>query len=198
MGTPPRSGVTEILANLRDGSGQAASELLPLLYEELRKLAQHRLNDERPDITLQATALVHEAYLRLVGQGNIRWENRGHFFAAAAESMRRILVERARKYRGKKHGGGRQRTSWASAEAGVVSGPTMDMLALDEALTRLEKIDPVRGKVVKLRFFAGLTIEQTAETLGISTATVERHWAFSRAWLRTEMTSDPNDDSQIY
>ncbi len=190
MSTPSGNQLTRILAGLSSDDAQGASKLLPYVYDELRELAHRRMAKEPPGLTIQATALVHEAYLRLMGDTDVRWENRGHFFAAAAEAMRRILVERARKYRGLKHGGGRQRVS---LEPDVLTGagnPDDDILALDEALTRLEARDKLRSEVVKLRYFAGLTIEQTAETLGISTATVERYWTFARAWLRTEMADD--------
>lgn len=190
MSTSSRNQVTQILAGLGADDAQGASRLLPLVYEELRELAHRRMAKESPGLTIQATALVHEAYLRLVGDENLRWENRGHFFAAAAEAMRRILVERARKYRGLKHGGGRNRVSLEPDSLPGNDDPTADILPLDEALTRLEAKDKLRSDVVKLRYFAGLTIEQTAESLGISTATVERYWTFARAWLRTEMSGD--------
>lgn len=190
MDTSKRSRVTQILANLSAGDPQGAAKLLPLVYEELRELARRRMAKEPAGLTIQATALVHEAYLRLVGDENLRWENRGQFFAAAAEAMRRILVERARKYRGRKHGGGRKRVSLEADAVEGRQGPSDDILALDDALTRLEAEDKLHGDVVKLRYFAGLTIDQTAESLGISTATVERYWRFARAWLRTEMAGD--------
>ncbi len=190
MSTSSRSQVTQILADLSAGDPQGASKLLPLVYEELRELARRRLANEPPGLTVQATALVHEAYLRLVGDENVRWDNCGHFFAAAAEAMRRILVERARKYRGQKHGGGRKRVSLDADAIADKHGETDDILALDEALSRFEAEDKIRSDVVKLRYFAGLTISQTAESLGISTATVERYWTFARAWLRSEMAGD--------
>lgn len=190
MSTPSRSQVTRILADLSAGDPAAASKLLPLVYEELRELARRRLANETPGLTLQATALVHEAYLRLTGDESVRWDNRGHFFAAAAESMRRILVERARKYRSQKHGGEHRRVSMEAAEFSAAAGPADDLLALDEALTRLEAEDKIRSDVVKLRYFAGLTIDQTADSLGISPATVDRYWTFAKAWLRSEMTRD--------
>ena len=197
MGTPARSEVTRILAGLSEGDPQAAQELLPLVYEELRKLAHQRLRNEPAGLTLQATALVHEAYLRLVGDevSAATWDNRGHFFGAAAEAMRRILVERARKYGRQKHGGGRKRVD---LDHGQPAGPEAsgdDLIALDEALRKLEAQDRVRGDVVKLRYFAGLTIDQTADVLGISPAKVSGHWTFARAWLFQEMRG--HDDSSI-
>ena len=181
-----RSQVTQILADLSAGDPQQAAKLLPLVYEELRELAQRRLANEPSGLTLQATALVHEAYLRLVGDNNLRWENRGHFFAAAAEAMRRILVERARKYRAQKHGGGRKRVSLDAVEPATKECD--DLLALDEALGRLEAQDKTRSDVVKLRYFAGLPIDHTAESLGLSPATIDRYWTFAKAWLRQEIS----------
>jgi RNA polymerase sigma factor (TIGR02999 family) len=179
--------VTQILTDLSEGDPQAAGKLLPLVYEELRTLAHQKMRHEPPGLTLQATALVHEAYLRLVGDGRDRWENRGHFFAAAAEAMRRILVERARKYRRQKHGGGRQRVHLGAVDAAAPEPIGDDLVAIDEALRKLEARDPHRAQVVKLRYFAGLTINQTAEALGISPATVSDHWAYARAWLFQEI-----------
>lgn len=180
-----RHQVTQILADLIGDDPEAAARLLPLVYEELRGLAASKLANEPSDHTLQATALVHEAYLRLVGHGQEQWHNRGHFFAAAAEAMRRILVERARKYARKKHGGENRRVDLDPDR--LARSPdddsSDDLLAFDEALSKFETIEPDRSTVVKLRYFAGLTIDQTAEVLGISTATVNRHWAFARAWL---------------
>ena len=162
---------------------QSASELLPLVYEELRKLAAHKLANEAPGQTLQPTALVHEAWLRLSGNGNQDWDGRGHFFAAAAEAMRRILVESARRKKRIKHGGDHRRVDLEDHDV-PVRPPPEEILALDEALTRLEKEDPAAKQVVQLHFFAGLSIEQTAAALGISRATAYRQWAFARAWLR--------------
>ncbi len=177
--------VTQILGDLSGDDPQATARLLPLVYEELRGLASQKLVDEPSDHTLQATALVHEAYLRLIGNGHEHWDNRGHFFAAAAEAMRRILVDRARKYASLKHGGGKRRVELdPDCMATVADVESSDgLLALDKVLCVLEKQDPARSAVVKLRYFAGLNIEQTAELLGISTATANRHWAFARAWL---------------
>jgi RNA polymerase sigma factor (TIGR02999 family) len=167
------------------GPGRAdAGQLLPLVYEELRKLAAARLAQEAPGNTLTATALVHEAYLRLVGpQGDARWDNRGHFFAAAAEAMRRILVDAARRKRTEKHGGHRHRVELRDVPADPAVADEQ-LLALDAALTRLAAEDPVAARVVELRHFAGLSIEDAAATLGLSRATAYRHWTYARAWLR--------------
>ncbi len=155
------------------------------MYEELRGLAAQKMVNEPSDHTLQATALVHEAYLRLIGNGSEHWDNRGHFFSAAAEAMRRILVERARKYAREKHGGGKQRVELDPDRLArsLDNDSSDDLLALDEALSKFEALEPDRSTVVKLRYFAGLTIDQTAEVLGISAATANRRWAFARAWL---------------
>jgi RNA polymerase sigma factor (TIGR02999 family) len=177
------SDVTQLLSALGQGDPQAAGRLLPLVYDELRKLAAQRMAQEQPGQTLQPTALVHEAYLRLVGQGDPGWQSRGHFFAAAAEAMRRILVENARRKQRHKHGGDLQRVELR--EDDLLDGTSSDgLLALDEALTRLTDEDATAAQVVKLRFYAGLSIEQAARALGLSRATAYRHWAYARAWLR--------------
>lgn len=180
--------VTRILSAIERGDPQASGALLPLVYDELRKLAAQRLAQEKPGQTLQATALVHEAYLRLVG-GNPAlpgWSGRGHFFAAAAESMRRILVEQARRRKRERHGGAYTRVDLDDACA-LVMPDSDDLIALDEALARLSAREPVRAELVKLRFFAGLTMPEAAAALGISLATAERYWTFARAWLYAEM-----------
>jgi RNA polymerase sigma factor (TIGR02999 family) len=183
------SEVTHILSAIEQGDARAAEQLLPLVYDELRKLAAQRLASEKPGQTLQATALVHEAYLRLVGDQ--QFDNRGHFFAAAAEAMRRIVVETARRKQRAKHGGGRERVEIELAEL-PTSLPSDDLLALDDALGRLEQIDPVKARLVTLRYFAGMTIEQAAEALNISRVTAHRYWTFARAWLHQTMTgSEP-------
>ncbi len=179
--------IGEVLSDLGAGREEAASRLLSLVYDDLRRLAHHRLAKEPAGLTLQATALVHEAYLRLMRNAHNNWENRGHFFAAAAEAMRRILVERFRKYNGPTRGGGRKRLPLEEDELSA-DAPCEDLLALDEALSRLETVDKLRSDVVKLRFFAGMTIDQTAEILGLSPATVSRHWSFARAWLYDAMS----------
>jgi RNA polymerase sigma factor (TIGR02999 family) len=180
------SDVTRILAAIEQGDRHAASQLLPLVYDELRKLAVARMAQESPGQTLQATALVHEAYLRLVGPGDaVKWDNRGHFFAAAAEAMRRILVENARQKRLPKHGGGRRRIDLNEAHRLLESSD--DLLEVDEALDRLAAEDGAAAEIVKLRLFSGLSVEEAAEALGLPRATAYRHWSFARAWLRCEL-----------
>ncbi len=175
--------ITEILNAIDAGDPHAANQLLPLVYEELRRLAAHRLAGEAPGQTLQPTALVHEAYLKLVGPNPGRaWNDRAHFFAAAAEAMRRILVDNARHKRRVKHGGGQRRVSLSEADA-IAQAPADDVLALDEALTRLAALDSAKAELVKLRYFAGLSLEEAAAALGISRATASRHWTYARAWL---------------
>jgi RNA polymerase sigma factor (TIGR02999 family) len=175
--------VTRILLDLARGEGHAAEQLLPLVYGELRRLAAQQLAQEKPGQTLQPTALVHEAYLRLVGTGDRpHWDGRGHFFAAAAEAMRRILVENARRKHRLKRGGGRQRLDLGQLEA-VADAPSEDLLALDEALDLLAAEDAQKAELVKLRYFAGLSVEEAARCLGISRATAARYWSYARAWL---------------
>ncbi|MHC4108801.1 MAG: ECF-type sigma factor [Planctomycetota bacterium] len=180
--------MTQLLAMATGGDPQAAARLLPLVYDELRRLAHQRMAREPAGLTLQPTALVHEAYVRLVDAGDVEWRSRGHFFGAAAEAMRRILVERARRYGRQKHGGGRRRLDLDRLNL-AGEAPSQELLALDEALVALDEEDKVAGDVVKLRFFAGLTIEQTAEVLGLSTATVSRHWTFARTWLYQQIAN---------
>jgi RNA polymerase sigma factor (TIGR02999 family) len=176
--------VTQLLSALEQGDPHAAGQLLPLVYDELRQLAARRLAHEKPGQTLEPTALVHEAYLRLVGEdAAARWDGRGHFFAAAAEAMRRILVESARRKGRNKHGGDRRRVELADHHLAVL--PVSDeLLDLDEALTRLAAEDAEAAQVVKLHFFAGLSLEQVAEALGMSRASAYRNWSYARAWLR--------------
>jgi RNA polymerase sigma factor (TIGR02999 family) len=179
--------VTHILSAVEQGDPQAAEQLLPLVYDELRKLAAQKLGQEKPGQTLQATALVHEAYLRLVDTEKVqRWESRGHFFAAAAEAMRRILVENARRKSSAKAGGGRNRVDLAEVEP-AIEGPQVDLLELDDALERLAAKDQRKARLVNLRFFAGLTNEQAAEALGISNSTADNDWAYAKSWLRLAM-----------
>jgi RNA polymerase sigma factor (TIGR02999 family) len=181
------SDVTHILSAIEAGDPSAADHLLPLVYDELRKLAAAKLAQEKPGQTLDATALVHEAYLRLVrGEAVQHWNSRGHFFAAAAEAMRRILIDQARHKASEKAGGQRHRVDLAAIEP-AGPGPRLDLLALDEALTQLEKTDPRAATVVKLRFFAGLTMPQTAQALGISLATAENDWAYAKCCLRLQL-----------
>ena len=190
---PQDSDVTRILSAIDRGERDAAAQLLPLVYDELRKLAAHRLAREKPGQTLQATALVHEAYLRLLdGREPRPWSGRGHFFAAAAEAMRRILVENARRKQSLKGGGGRQREDLEAIELTAADSPVastaLDLLALDEALARLERDEPRKAEVVKLRFFAGLTMPEIAQSLDLSLATVERYWTYARTWLYADLT----------
>ena len=184
--------VTRVLSAIEAGDPQAAEQLLPLVYDELRRLAARRLADEGPGHTLQPTALVHEAYLKLVGADPQQpWNGRVHFFAAAAEAMRRILIDHARRKHRARRGGGKKRVELSDMddiEMVTGSGQADELLALDEALTQLAVADPRRAELVRLRYFAGLTLEQAAELLGISRATADRHWAFARAWLFDAMT----------
>jgi len=177
--------MTQILGAIARGEPGAASQLLPLVYDELRRLAAHKLAQEKAGQTLQATALVHEAYLRVIGSDDEKhWEGRGHFFAAAAEAMRHILVDAARRKQTLKRGGDRQRQNLDD-----VAAPEADeeLLALNEALDKLAARDPLKARLVELRYFAGLTGEKAAKVLGISAATADRHWAYARAWLRAEV-----------
>ena len=178
--------ITRILEAIDEGDAHAAEELLPLVYDELRRLAAQKLSLEKPGQTLQATALVHEAYIRLVGSDDQHWDGRGHFFAAAAEAMRKILVENARRKERIKRGGHRQQLCLDSGDL-TVEPPSDILLAMDEALEKLTRQDKVSADLVKLRFFAGLTIEQTAEMLGISPRTADRYWAYARAWLQNQI-----------
>ncbi len=181
--------MTSILSAARQGDPTAAERLLPLVYDELRKLAVRRLAQEKPGQTLQATALVHEAYIRLVETEKIQhWDSRGHFFAAAAEAMRRIVVDRARRKRRLKRGGDRRR---AEIDLGLIPDqpPHVDVLALNEALENLERDDPVCAKLVKLRYFAGLGLAEAGEALGLTRHGADRHWAFARAWLYDRLRS---------
>jgi RNA polymerase sigma factor (TIGR02999 family) len=180
------SDVTRILNAIERGDAEGTDQLLPLVYEELRLLAAQKLGREVPGQTLQPTALVHEAYLRLVGDAEHGWKSRGHFFGAAAEAMRRILVETARRKRRIKHGGEGHRIDMDSVDA-PADQPSEDLLALDEALAKLSAQEPLKAELVKLRYFAGLTAEQAAEALDISKATADRHWAYARAWLFDEI-----------
>jgi RNA polymerase sigma factor (TIGR02999 family) len=183
----PMTEFTRILVAIEQGESGAAEQLLPLVYDELRRLAAQKLAQEKPGQTLQATALVHEAYLRLVASDPpARWDSRGHFFAAAAEAMRRILVESARRNGRSKHGGGRHRVELAESDRAV---PTRshDLLALDEALTKLAAEDPLAAKVVELRYFAGLPLDQVRLALGLTSYTVRQKWNYARAWLQVAL-----------
>jgi RNA polymerase sigma factor (TIGR02999 family) len=181
------SDVTQILNAIEQGDPSAAEQLLPLVYEELRKLAAQRMAQENPGQTLQATALVHEAYIRLVDVEKAQhWNSRGHFFAAAAEAMRRILVEQARRKAGPAASGGHRRVEFANVDL-ELPGPQLDLVALSEALDRLAAAYPRVAEVVKLRFFGGLTRQQTAATLGVSSTTADDDWAYAKGWLRLEL-----------
>jgi RNA polymerase sigma factor (TIGR02999 family) len=179
--------VTIILSAIEAGDPKAAEKLLPLVYDELRALAAQRMAQESPGNSLQATALVHEAYLRLVGSGATSWNSRGHFFAAAAEAMRRILIEHARRKQAAKHGGGLERIEIDRIDI-PETAPPEHILALDEALARFELEDPTKAELVKLRYFGGLSVEDAGRVLGISRATADRYWAYARAWLFTDLS----------
>ncbi len=179
--------VTRILTAIEEGDARAADELLPLVYHQLRQLAAQRMKKEKPGQTLQATALVHEAYIRLVGTESQNWSSRGHFFAAAAEAMRRILIENARRKKRLRHGGDRRRVDLDEVDL-AIEGLSDDLIALDEALEKLTKEDKVSAELIKLRFFAGLTMEQATDILGIPRRTADRNWAYARAWLYKEIS----------
>ena len=183
------SDVTQILNAIERGDAHAAGELLPLVYEELRKLAAHKMSNEQPGQTLQPTALVHEAWLRLVGKdGQARFNSRGHFFGAAAEAMRRILIENSRRKGAQRHGGGQQRVD--IQEMDIASDANNDeLLAINDALDKLAGRDKAKAELVKLRYFVGMTIEEAAAVLGVSEPTAKRWWAYARAWLHTEINS---------
>ena len=182
--------VTKILSQIESGDPSAAEQLLPLMYEELRKLAAARLAREQPGQTLQATALVHEAYLRLVqGDGAQPWDGRGHFFAAAAEAMRRILIDRARRKHRPKHGGKLRKVDFNHLFPATDAAPDA-LLAMDEAMAQFEREAPEKAQLVKLRYFTGCTLDEAAAMLGISTATAKRYWSYARAWLYSELTGE--------
>jgi RNA polymerase sigma factor (TIGR02999 family) len=186
LSVPSMSEVTRILSAFEQGDPHAAEQLLPLVYDELRKLAAHKLAQEKPGQTLQATALVHEVYLRLVDTEKAQnWNSRGHFFAAAAEAMQRILIDRARRKRSRKRGGDRRRVDLDGSAllAAPAEHAAEDLLALDEALEQFEAEEPLKARLVKLRYFAGLSLADAAAALGISAATAKRHWIYARSWL---------------
>lgn len=184
---PSPKDVTKLLADWSHGDREALDKLMPLVYAELRRVASHYLRRERAGDTLQTTALVHDAYLRLVDQKDVHWENRAHFFSIAAEAMRRILVEHARRHRAAKRGGGACKVSLDEA-VGWPEQRAVDLVALDDALTSLTAIDSQKSRIVELRFFGGLTMEEIAQVLGVSLATVERGWHIAKLWLRREIT----------
>jgi len=179
--------VTQLLIEWNNGRNGALEDLLPLVYGELQRLAALRLRRERPDHTLQPTALVHEAYIRLIDQRRVRWQNRAHFYSAAAHIMRRILIDRARARKADKRGGGWERVTLVDAKTPNGSRE-VDVLSLDDALVRLAALDPQQERIVELRYFGGLTLEETAEVIGLSTASVKREWAIARAWLRAQLS----------
>ena len=191
------SDVTQILNQIQAGDSQASDQLLPLVYDELRKLAAAKLASEKPGQTLQATALVHEAYLRLVGDSQSQsWDSRGHFFAAAAISMRRLLVDQARRKQRLRHGGDLQRVPVEDVDL-PFDVPPQELLDLDDALTKLEQEAPEKAKAVQLRFFVGMNHEEVGTALGISAVTARRHWRYARAWLRREMGFDLPENSEF-
>jgi len=187
---PANSAAASLLARAREGDRQATDELLPLVYEELRKLADRFLAAEKRGATLQPTALVHEAYLRLVGSDRAGWENRAHFFGAAARAIRRILVDRARARRDARRGGGDRALRLQTDAPLAEPGPSLDVLALDEALAKLASIDAQKARVVELRFFGGLSVDEAAATLGVSASTIDRDWVFARTWLHRAMSDE--------
>jgi RNA polymerase sigma-70 factor, ECF subfamily len=192
MGSPTDDhDITQLLHEWQGGSREAFERLVPLVYDELRTLAARHLANEWRHDRLQTTALVSEAYLKLFGQQDVDWQNRRHFFAIAAQMMRRILVDHARHERREKRGGGSIVVSLNEAEAAAAPGESVDALDLDRALQTLEQLDPTQGRIVELRFFAGLTVEETAAALGISPATVKREWALAKGWLYRELTTPP-------
>jgi RNA polymerase sigma factor (TIGR02999 family) len=188
----PSSDVTALLQSWNGGDPRALEELMPVVYSELHRLARAHLRGERVDHTLQATALVNEAYVRLVGQTRVRWQNRAHFFGTAAQLMRRILVDHAREHRSAKRGGGATRVELDEA-LGAAEERDIDLLALDAALERLELLDARQSRLVVLRFFGGLTIDEAAEVLGVSPATAKREWTTARIWLRRELSGTTSD-----
>ena len=188
MAIPDNNEVTQLLANLRSGENQAHDQLFPIVYNELRKIAANYMRRERADHTLQATALVHEAYMQLVDQTRVTWQSRAHFFGVAAQLMRRILVDHARTQNALKRGGDAQKLSLDDS-LGLASGPPVAFDELDEALNRLQQLDPNQAKIVELRFFGGLTVEEVSEVIGSSTATIEREWRMAKAWLHSQLTA---------
>ncbi len=190
---PSPQDITQLLVECRRGNRQALDELMPLVYNELRAVARRYLARERPGHTLQSTALVNEAYLKLVGQRDVQWQNRAHFFGVAAQLMRRLLVDHARRRKRVKRGSGGTRITLVEGLASV-EPIDLDAIALDDALKSLEQVDPKKGRLVELRFFGGLTIEETAEVMGTSAGTVKREWQFAKAWLYRHMQQGPSSD----
>jgi len=190
---PSPRNVTQLLADWSNGDRVALDQLMPLIYDELRRLARYHLRRERPDHTLEATALVHEAYLRLVDQKQVRWQNRAHFLGIAAELMRRLLIDHARRHHTEKRGGGEPKLSLDEA-AGLPEPRDVNLVALDEALTSLAALDPQQSRIVELRFFGGLTVEETAEVLGVSVDTVAYQWRLAKAWFLRELSKGGRHD----
>ncbi len=182
--------LTQMLIQLSEGKSQVVDDILPLIYEELRSLASNYLRRERSDHTLQPTALVHEAYLKLIDQTQVKWQNRAHFFGVAANIMRRILVDHARKHTADKRGGAAEKLPLEEEILIVSEGKSAELLALDEALKNLAKIDEMKSKIVELRYFGGLSVEETAEVLGVSEITVKRHWRMAKAWLYGQLSNE--------
>ena len=194
MATPPAESVTQLLQALSQGHTSAQKELWSLIYEELHGLARGQMAKEPAGLTLQSTALVHEAYLRLIGDENVQWANRRHFFGAAANAMRRIRIDDARRRGRQKRGGGQQRVPIDEANAVLDQDPAQ-VLAIDEALTKLEQADPRKAEVVMLRYFAGLSVDETAEALGVAPRTVDSEWRFAKAWLHRELKRGDTSDA---
>jgi RNA polymerase sigma factor (TIGR02999 family) len=180
--------LTQMLIQLSEGNAQMVDDILPLIYDELRRLAGNYLRRERSDHTLQPTALVHEAYIKLIDQTQVKWQNRAHFFGIAANIMRRILVDYARQHKAEKRGGAAEKMPLEEEILIVSEGKSAELLALDEALENLAKIDPQKSKIVELRYFGGLSVEETAEVLGVSEITVKRHWRMAKAWLYGQLS----------
>ena len=191
--TPPRGEVTGLLAELRSGNKEALAKLIPLVYDELHRLAEHYMRNERVGHTLQPTALINEAYLRLASAEKANWQHRAHFVAVAAGTMRRVLIDHARKQKAAKRGGKQAALPLEDSPEFLSEERSEELIALDEALTRLQELDSRQSQVVELRFFGGLTVEETAEVLGISPKTVKRDWAVARAWLHGEMSKDHSE-----
>lgn len=195
MSSSPKD-VTQLLDNWGKGNANALEELMPLVYRELHRLADSYLRRERQGHTLQATALINEAYLRIIDQDRVSWQNRAHFFGVAAQMMRRILIDHARAHQYAKRGGGAQKLTLDEALCLPQQERDLDLVALDDALNRLDEIDPKQSRIIELRFFGGLTIEETAQVMGISTPTVERGWRLARAWLQTELSPQQPEESK--
>ena len=191
--TPPRGEVTGLLAELRSSNKEALAKLIPLVYDELHRLAEHYMRNERVGHTLQPTALINEAYLRLASAEKANWQHRAHFVAVAAGTMRRVLIDHARKQKAAKRGGKQAALPLEDSPEFLSEERSEELIALDEALTRLQELDSRQSQVVELRFFGGLTVEETAEVLGISPKTVKRDWAVARAWLHGEMSKDRSE-----